>query len=78
VAVRNWEIVKVRYCDHVGEDVSLEAETVYPADFMPDQPARVLAHRCSMGIHCMLMNKPSCMWAGSNPAFDPFQDKEEN
>jgi hypothetical protein len=59
----------------VQKDVSLEAETVYPAEFLPDQPARVMAHRCSQGIRCMLMNKPSCVWAGSNPAFDPFAEK---
>ena len=75
MAVRKWEVIKVRYCSHVDSNVALEAQTVYPADVLPDQAPRVLAHRCSKSIQCMLMNKPSCMWSGSNPVFDPFIEK---
>jgi hypothetical protein len=72
MATRTWEVVKVRYCDHIGQEVTLEAETVYPADILPEQPPRYIAHRCSSGIDCMVNDKPSCVWSGSNPLYDPF------
>jgi hypothetical protein len=69
-----WQSLKVCYCQHVDQDVALEAELVYPADMLPDPAPRVLAHRCSMGMQCNQDGRPSCMWAGTNPAFDPFQE----
>jgi hypothetical protein len=52
--------------------VALEADLVYPADMLPDQAPRVLAHRCSMGLECNQDSRPSCLWAGTNPGVDPF------
>jgi hypothetical protein len=77
MATRSWQSIKVRYCEHVEKDVDLEAHLVYPSDQLPDQPAHVMSHRCSEAVQCMLMNKPSCVWAGSNPAFDPFSEKDK-
>ena len=77
MALKTWQDVKVRYCDHAGCEVALEAEVVYPAEFLPDQPPRILAHRCSEAVRCMLFNKPSCVWAGSNPLYDPFVEKNQ-
>ena len=37
MAYRNWEVLKVSYCDRAGEEVFLEAEIVYPATFLPEQ-----------------------------------------
>jgi hypothetical protein len=59
----------------VNEEVHLEADMVFPAESLPDQPGRVLAHRCSHGVQCNLMNKAACVWAGTNPAYDPFVEK---
>ena len=67
-----WKTMKRTSCDRVGEDVSLEARVVYPAEFLPDQPQRILAHRCSKGLECNQMNTPTCMWAGTLPGYDPF------
>ena len=47
MAFRTWEINKISYCEHVGHEIALETELVYPAEHLPDQPARVLARRCS-------------------------------
>ena len=33
-----WEVVKVHYCHHVRDDVGFEAQVVYPAEWLPDQP----------------------------------------
>lgn len=74
MAEKTWEVIKVRYCQHVAKNVGLEVETVYPAEWMPDQPARILAHRCSNGLACSLDPRPACMWSGSNPAYDPFKE----
>jgi hypothetical protein len=74
MAVKTWQTIKIRYCHHVKAQVGLEAELVYPAEFLPDQPARVLAHRCSHAFACNLDNRPSCIWAGTNPSFDPFAE----
>lgn len=70
-----WETLKTRYCIHVKDDVDLEAEMVFPADQMPDQAPRILAHRCSRGLECNMDEKGTCVWAGSNPAYDPFEEK---
>ena len=47
MAVKTWQTIKVRYCHHADAEVELEAQTVYPAEWLPDQPPRILAHRCS-------------------------------
>ena len=74
MAYRNWEVIKVSYCDHAGEEVSLEAEIVYPPIHLPDQAPRIVAHRCSRGLACNSFNQPSCCWAGTNPGYDPFKE----
>jgi hypothetical protein len=72
MAERTWEVSKVRFCDQVKRKVALEAEVLYPADSLPDPP-RVLSHRCSLGMQCNQFAKPACVWAGTNPDYDPFQ-----
>jgi len=67
-----WEPVREQYCDRVGKQVALEAELIFPAEFMPDQPPRVTAHRCSLGMVCNQFDKPTCCWAGTNPGYDPL------
>jgi hypothetical protein len=74
MAVRTWQTIKLHYCDHVKQEVGLEAQVIYPADIMPDQPPRVTAKRCSHGFACNLDDRPSCVWAGTNPSFDPFAE----
>ncbi len=74
MVVQKWQTIKVRYCEHAGADVAMEAGLLFPADLLPDQPPRVVAHRCSRAIACNLDNRASCVWAGTNPTFDPFAD----
>ncbi len=69
----NWETIKVHYCSRAGAEVTLEAQVIYPPEFLPDQPPRVVAHRCSYGVECNLMDKPTCVWSGTNPNYDPFE-----
>ena len=71
MAEKTLQNIKVQYCHHANAQVALQAELVYPADWLPDQPPRVLAHRCSHGLACNLDGRASCVWAGTNPAFDP-------
>jgi hypothetical protein len=70
--VVTWKTVKRMECERVGEQVALEARVVYPAEFLPDQPPRILARRCSKGLECNQMNTPTCIWAGTLPGYDPF------
>jgi len=72
MAKRVLEVSKVCFCEHAGEDVALETEVVYPAEFLPDQSPRILAHRCSHSLYCNQLSRPTCIWAGTNPDFDPF------
>ncbi len=74
MALRTWEITKVRYCPQVSKEVGLEAHLVYPAEWLPDQPPRVLAHRCSEALICNLNDRATCVWAGTNPNYDPFAE----
>jgi hypothetical protein len=67
-----WKAIKEKRCERVGEQVALEARVVYPAEFMPDQPPRILAHRCSKGLECNQMDSATCVWAGTLPGYDPF------
>lgn len=67
-----WKPVKTVYCQKAEEDVSLEVKVVYPAGFLPDQPPRILAHRCSAGLECNMLDRPTCVWTGTLPGFDPF------
>ena len=69
---KTWETLKVQYCHHIDENVAFEAEVVYPPDILPDQPPRVVAHRCSHAFACNLDGRVSCIWAGTNPTLDPF------
>lgn len=75
MAHKTWQAIKVRYCEHAEANVALEAEVIYPADWMPDQPPRITAHRCSRAIACNLDERASCVWAGTNPAYDPFAEE---
>lgn len=72
MALRTWHTIKARYCHHAGAQVGLEAEVVYPAEWLPDQPPRTLAHRCTHGITCNLEARPTCLWSGTNPTYDPL------
>jgi hypothetical protein len=71
MAVRTWHVEKIEYCERVGHEIALEAEVVYPADHLPDQP-RVIAHRCSSAIVCNQFDKPVCVWCGTNPDHNPL------
>jgi hypothetical protein len=75
MAVKTWQPVKIRFCHHAGQEVALEAEMVYPAEWMPFQKPRILAHRCSHAMVCNLDGRPSCVWAGTNPTYDPFVEE---
>ena len=68
-----WEPVKSQKCDRVGEWVSLEVRLAYPADFLPDQPPRVIARRCSHAMACNPSDHPGCSWSGTWPGHDPLQ-----
>jgi hypothetical protein len=70
MAEKHWEVVKVCYCERAGHQVAFEAEIVYPADFLPDPP-RLVARRCSSAEECNLVDKPSCIWCGTNPNYQP-------
>lgn len=67
-----WEKSKTIYCDHVDCQVALEVEVAYPSEHLPDQLPRILARRCSHGKECSLLEKAACVWAGTNPNYDPF------
>lgn len=71
MAERKWEVTQVCFCDHVGQEVALETEMIYPIDFLPDPP-RVAAQRCSLGMRCNQFGTAACKWAGTNPDVDPF------
>jgi len=75
MAVKTWKVIKVSYCDRVRQEVALNTEVVYPAEWLPEQPPRVLGHRCSRAVRCNLFNTPVCAWSATNPSYDPFSEK---
>ena len=76
MAFKVWQTIKVQQCRHAGGEVALEAEVIYPEEYMPDQAPRVVAHRCSNGVECGLLQQPACVWSGTNPAYDPFAEAQ--
>jgi hypothetical protein len=74
MAKKVWQPIKVQYCRHAGGEVALEAEVLYPEEHLPDEQPRVVAHRCTRGVECGLLSEASCVWAGTNPTFDPFAE----
>ncbi len=69
---KNWQTIKVQFCHHVNCDAALEVQVIYPPEHLPESAPRITAHRCSLGTSCNAENRASCMWAGTNPDFDPF------
>jgi hypothetical protein len=74
MSAKQWQTLKVRFCERVGQEVSLDAEVVYPSDQLPDLSPRVFAHRCSLGYECAVNNQGVCVWSGANPDYDPFKE----
>ncbi len=75
MAEKRWQTAKQIHCDHAGCTVQLEYQVILPAEYLPDQPARIVGHRCSQGMQCSMLTKPTCVWSGTNPNYDPFQDQ---
>ena len=72
MAEKKWQTQKTCYCERVGREIRLEAQVVYPAEHLPEQPPRIVAHRCSNGIECNRIDKMVCDYAGTNPEFKPL------
>ena len=71
MAQKKWQVSKVRYCEHVGHEIALESQVVYPPEYMPVHPPRVVARRCSNAVECNKMDKVTCAWCGTNPDYRP-------
>lgn len=67
-----WTPIRHVFCEKAGAEAALEVKLVYAADFLPDQPPRVIGHRCSLGMQCNELESPTCQWAGTLPGYDPF------
>jgi hypothetical protein len=69
---RTWQVEKIKYCEHVGHDIALEVEVIYPAEHLPDPKPLVVAHRCSDATACNMFDRQVCKWCGTNPDHDPM------
>lgn len=67
-----WQTQKSCFCERVGHEIRIETQMVFPAEHLPDQPPRILAHRCSSAIECNALNKMVCAYSGTNPDFKPL------
>ena len=56
MSLRTWQVEKIKYCENVGHEIALETEVVHPAEHLPEQAPRVLAHRCSNALECNMMD----------------------
>ena len=68
-----WRPVQTKRCERVGQIATLEVQLVYPAESLPDQPARVRARRCSLALRCNQQDRATCVWAGTQPEYDPLR-----
>lgn len=63
MAFRTWQVSKIKYCEHVGREIALEADMVFPHEVLPDQPPRALARPCSNAMTFNQFEKPaSLVW----------------
>lgn len=74
MATKTWKTVKTIYCHRLQQEVTLEVLVVYPPETLPEYNPQVIGHRCSDGLACNALEKPACMWAGTNPVYDPFAE----
>jgi hypothetical protein len=74
MATKTWETVKTIYCNRIQQEVALEVLVVYPPEHLPESAPQVVGHRCAEGLACNALDKPACMWAGTNPVYDPFAE----
>ncbi|GAB4548661.1 MAG: hypothetical protein Fur002_25580 [Anaerolineales bacterium] len=65
-----WKVEASKYCEHIQREVNIEDEVVFPAEVLPDQPARITARRCSNALECNLLEKAACELCGTNPQID--------
>ncbi|GAB4581896.1 MAG: hypothetical protein Fur0022_46480 [Anaerolineales bacterium] len=72
MATKKWETMQTIYCNRIQKEVALEGMVVYPPENLPDHAPQIIGHRCSEGVVCNLLEKPTCLWAGTNPMYDPF------
>lgn len=68
---KQWQVTNKMFCERVAREIRLETQVVYPADHLPDQPPRVLAHRCSNAIECNKLEKMACVYSATNPDYIP-------
>jgi hypothetical protein len=73
MARNEWRVLKTQHCERIDDVAALEVHLVFPADILPDQAPRVVAHRCSHALRCNQMHAPTCQWAGTLPGYDPFR-----
>ncbi|HQV94549.1 MAG TPA: hypothetical protein PLA27_10755 [Anaerolineales bacterium] len=69
MALKKWQLRKTIYCEHARQEVILETQIVVPSEALPDQPPRVIAHRCSNAIECNKIEKMTCALCGTNPNY---------
>ena len=62
MAWESWRTVKQTRCEIMDEEITLHSRLAFAADNLPDQPPRVLAHRCSSAEHCDHFDQPKCPW----------------
>jgi hypothetical protein len=77
LATKQWESIKRQYCDKAGCQVALQAQIIYPIDYLPDNP-RILGERCSHGDLCLKERLGSCAYSGGDPDFDPFNEQQQS
>jgi len=71
MAEKIWQVEKIKYCEHVGHDIKIENEVVYPAEILPYQLPRIVAQRCSNALECNMLENATCALCGTNPDLDP-------
>ncbi len=55
------KVIQKRYCMHASEKVTISSRHAYPADMMPEMPARITNRNCSHFFDCNLQDKSACI-----------------
>lgn len=70
-----WRPVQTKLCERVRKVATLELQLVFPGENLPDQPPHVRSRRCSLALECNQFDRATCVWAGTQPEYDPLGER---
>ncbi len=69
---KSWEVIKTCYCQHIDTKSGWKPSWSIRLNGCRTRRRAFLPIVARKAVSCNLDGRPSCVWAGTNPVFDPF------